>query len=166
MLMSFQAILLQFLFFMSRPLFSKCLMTNSCFPQAGTNPFHRQLAKPSAPCAQSSTAGKVRPAEKRHQDQKVKGDSGRRMKGPLKGSDTTWCHVALSCRIVLGASFQVCFQLFMSVTSLLLETGRALYIFQLKQGGQLDIQILFQLTSKRITWTFKNDDDCSQAVLS
>lgn len=77
MLMSFQAILLPLLFFMSRSPFTKPLMMNSCFPQAGTHPFHRQLAKSSALCFQSSTTGKV------SYDQQRKGTESRKAKEVL-----------------------------------------------------------------------------------
>lgn len=48
------------------------------------------------------------------------------------------CKAALSWRIMLGACFQVYFQLYVPLTLLLLETGKALYIFQLKQGEKED----------------------------
>lgn len=89
------------------------------------------------PSVQHNWEGQLWPAEAR-QDQKGKEDSGRYTKGPLMSSDTTWCHVTLSWRIMLSAYFQVCFQLFMSLTLLLLETGRALYIFQVKQTWKED----------------------------
>lgn len=53
-------------------------------------------------------------------------------------SPTLPCKAAPSWRIVLGAYFQVYFQLYMPLTLLLLETGRAWYIFQSKQAEKED----------------------------
>jgi len=133
---------------MSGSLFSTSLMMNSCFPQAGMHPFRRQLASFSAPCFQSSSTGKARYDQQRkgtktRKEKEVLGDARRY----LVSSDTSWrcaamqflpCEAALLSRIMLGAYFQVCFQFYMPLTLVHLETSRALYVFQLKQAEKED----------------------------
>lgn len=151
MLMSFQAILLPFLFFMSRSLLTKSSMMNSCFPQAGTCPFQRQLAKSSALCYQSSTTGKV------SYDQQRKGTETRKAKEVLWDAwrvpwwAQTLADVVLPCNFS-HSTLQGCTvmenharYILPGILSVIcafdfapLGTGKALYIFQLKQAEKED----------------------------